>query len=115
MSYLQHNFFNESECALKTDIIDNDNQYILFTDLPNFSKNNISVIYDSGYITIKATRAEEDANYIQKERFYGEYKRSYYVGSIDENNIDATYTNGVLKVVLPKKDEEISYKRIEIK
>ena len=28
MSYLQHNFFNESECALKTDIIDNDNQYI---------------------------------------------------------------------------------------
>ena len=115
MSYLQHNFFNENACALKTDIIDNDNQYILLTDLPNFSKNNISVIYDSGYITIKATRTEEDANYIQKERFYGEYKRSYYVGSIDENNIDATYTDGVLKVVLPKKDEEISYKRIEIK
>ena len=103
MSYLQHNFFNENECALKTDIIDNDNQYILLTDLPNFSKNNISVIYDSGYITIKATRTEEDVNYIQKERFYGEY------------HIDATYTDGVLKVVLPKQDEEISYKRIEIK
>lgn len=88
---------------------------ILLTDLPNFSKNNISVIYDSGYITIKAPRTEEDANYIQKESFYVEYKKSYYVGSIDENHIDATYTDGVLKVVLPKKDEEISYKRIEIK
>lgn len=30
MSYLQHDFFNESECTLKTYIIDNDNQYITY-------------------------------------------------------------------------------------
>ena len=61
---------------------------------------------------------EEDAdkNYIRKERNYGKYQRSFYVGGIDKDNIQANFENGILKISMPKKEEEKSSKKtIEIK
>ena len=78
-------------------------------------------IDDNDYLTITAEKSSsneenDEKNYIRKERTYGRYQRSFYVGNIDKNGIEASFENGILKVVMPKKEEEkILTQKIEIK
>lgn len=118
MNYLQRSFFNDFDLLennIKTDIIDNGHEYILISDLPNFKKENIKVSYENGYLTISAIRESLENNYIQRERFFGEYKRNYYVGKVDEAKIEAKYENGTLTINVPKQSEEYHERHIEIK
>ena len=45
---------------------------------------------------------------------YEQYERSFYIGSIDENKIKAKFENGILKLNIPKVQEELTKKKIEI-
>lgn len=67
--------------------------------------------------THKADNSEKNSSgeYIRKERSYGSYCRSFDILGIDENAIDAAYTNGILTLTLPKKEQHPESKRIEIK
>ena len=107
---------------MKCDIYEKDNVFYLEMDIPGFDKNDVDIqIDDNDYLTItaeKSTNKEEnqDKNYIRKERFYGKYQRSFYIGNIDKDAIEASFENGILKVVMPKKEEEkILTQKIEIK
>lgn len=72
-------------------------------------------------MTIKAEKKNEvneedkEKNYIRRERTYGKYERSFYLGDLDEDKIDASFENGMLKLVVPKKEEVDTKKVIEIK
>ena len=53
---------------------------------------------------------------LKRERFYGSYSRSFDVTGIDVDHIEASYTDGVLTLNMPKKKEEIpASRRLEIK
>ena len=54
-------------------------------------------------------------NYIRRERSYGVYQRSFALGDLDVDNIDAKFNNGILSIVIPKKEEVNTTKTIEIK
>lgn len=98
--------------TMKSDIYEKDGNYIIEADVPGFKKEDIDLAYNNGYITISAKKEEiieENSNYIRRERHYGEFKRSYYVGSIDESKIDAELEAGTLKITLPK--ESITNKK----
>ena len=90
-------------------------------DIPGFKKDEISVETKDGYLTITAEKKDEvneddkEKNYIRRERTYGKYQRSFYLGDLDEENIDASFENGMLKIEVPKKEEVDSKKVIEIK
>ena len=102
----------------KCDIYEEDNDYVVEMDVPGFNKDEISIDVEKGYLTISAEhsdeRNEEDKNYIRKERVYGSTKRQFYVGDVDEDSIKANFSDGVLKVVVPKKEEISSKKKIEL-
>lgn len=108
---------------MRCDIYEKDNVYYLEMDIPGFDRNDVNIeIDDNDYLTITAeknnenTEEDENKNYIRKERSYGKYQRSFYVGGIDKENIEAEFTNGILKVTMPKKEEEkLSNRKIEIK
>ena len=78
-------------------------------------------VNDNDYLIITAEKTSskdevDNKKYIRKERSYGKYQRSFYVGNIDKNAIDASFENGILKVSMPKKEEEkLSTHKIEIK
>ena len=116
---LSTNDFGKMRC----DIYEKDNVYYLEMDVPGFDKSDVNIeIDDNDYLVIRAEKNnevnEEDKakNYIRKERSYGKYQRSFYIGGIDKENIDASFENGILKVVMPKKQEEKSSKQtIEIR
>ncbi len=112
--------FLESEpVKMKCDIYEEDGAYNLELDMPGFNKDDIVLEYNKGTLTISAEKKEsteekEDKKYIRRERFYGKVSRSFYLGDIEEEDIKAEFKDGTLKVIAPKKKEDISKKIINI-
>lgn len=116
-------FFNKKDLSLmKTDIKEKDGNYILDIDLPGYNKDNISLELSDGYLTVTAEveenvdESDETVNYIHKERYSGKCSRSFYVGeNITEEDIKASFKNGILNITIPKEEKiEHAKKRIEI-
>lgn len=111
---------SKKEPKMKCDIYEKGNNYHIEMDIPGFDKNEISVETKNGYLTIIAEKNNEVNNedkekkYIRRERTYGKYERSFYLGDLDEENISAKFENGILKITVPKKEEVESKKIIEI-
>ena len=109
------------EQHMKCDIYEKGGDYHIEMDIPGFNKDEISVETKDGYLKITAEKKtennEQDAekNYIRRERTYCKYERSFYLGDLDEDKIDASFENGMLKLVVPKKEEKDTKKVIEIK
>ena len=114
----------------KTDIQDKGDSYLLEADLPGFKKEDIKLDVENDVLTISAEhsydskddeKAEEKAekgkkNYVKRERYYGSYTRSFDVSAVEVDKIDAEYSDGVLKLTMPKKAALIpASRRLEIK
>ena len=107
---------------MKCDIYEKNGVYHLEMDIPGFDKKDVNIeIDENDYLTITAEKNSEnneednDKNYIRKERSYGKYQRSFYLGDVDKEKIDASFDNGILKITMPKKEEiKSSKKTIEI-
>ena len=99
---------------LKADVYEEDSNYILEMDIAGFNKEDVMIDYNNGYLTVHAKKENlvDDKNFIRRELFYGEMKRSYYVGEIDESLIKANFENGMLRLVFPKKEKEEEPKKI---
>ncbi len=120
--FLRDDFFSPmlaGSNSFKVDLKEDENNYTIDADLPGIKKEDISLEYDNNYLTISAKRDEtvenKDDDFVRRERTYGEFKRSFYIDNIDENTVDASFTDGVLKVTLPKKEKGIQRKKIDIK
>lgn len=101
--------FNKLEKRLSgfmVDVLDDGDRYVIEADLPGFDKENVKVAYQDQQLTITAHRQEQNEekkdNYIRRERYCGDFKRSFFVDNIDPDAISASFNNGVLKVVLNK-------------
>lgn len=108
---------SRNNSLLKSDVYEDDDNYVIEIDIPGYTKEDVSIDYENGYIMVTSVRSSSvsDDRYIRKEKFYGEYKRSFYVGEVDENDISATFYNGVLKIIFPKTSVKQEHKkRIEI-
>ena len=106
------NFFNDDFLspsnfignAFRVDL--KENEYIIEADLPGIKKEAINIEYDNDYITVSAKRdnsvEDKKDNYVRRERHYGEFKRSFYINNIEADKIEASFTDGVLNIKLPK-------------
>ena len=107
---------------MKTDIREDENSYLLEVDLPGYSKDDIKIDITDGYLTINAKVEKEDKDesktYVRRERFTGEVSRSFYVGEdIKEEEVKASFKNGILTLEVPKvslEDKKKDKKYIEI-
>lgn len=98
---------------MRTDIKETDAGYELTIDLPGFKKDDVQADLKDGYLTIAArTQSESEdkdakGTYVRKERFSGKCSRTFYVGDdIEEDDIKARFEDGVLKIAVPKKQEQ---------
>ena len=106
-------FFTEGESKLmKTDIKEKKDKYLIDIDLPGYEKEGIKVEIQDGYLTVhaKVDKKEDDSEkgkYVRKERYTGECSRSFYVGdNVKEEDIKAKFTNGTLRLEIPKKEDK---------
>ena len=102
-----------SPTLMRTDIKETDAGFELTIDLPGFKKDDVQAELKDGYLTITAqTQSEsedkdEEGTYVRKERFSGKCSRTFYVGDdIEEDDIKARFEDGVLKIDVPKKQEQ---------
>ncbi len=117
-------FFNlpriiSNDNFMKTDIKEEDKNYLLEMDIPGFEKEDIKISYDDDYLTVLVEKKEEketkDNNYLRRERSFGSKSRSFYFEDIDPENIQAQYKNGILSINVPKKEQvEVEKKYIKI-
>ena len=108
---------------MRTDIREMKKGYRLVMDLPGFSKDEVKLSLEDGYLTVEAAKGrsrdkEEKGRYIRQERYAGACRRSFYVGNgVSEEDVKASFRHGVLKLWIPKKEtipeKERSYIRIE--
>ena len=105
-------FFTEGESkVMKTDIKEKKDKYLIDIDLPGYEKDNIKIEVENGYLTVHATidsnkEEKEEGKYVRKERYMGSCSRSFYVGDeVKEDDIKASFKNGMLKIEVPKKEE----------
>ena len=93
---------------MKTDVKETDEGYEVDVDLPGFSKDEIKLDLNNGYLTIsteKSLNKENKGKMLRQERYVGTMQRSFYVGeAITEEDIRARYENGVLSLTIPKKE-----------
>ncbi len=88
-------------------------------EIPGMEPKDIDISLSGDVLVIKGEKRQEkeekEENYHRIERRYGSFSRSLRLPvEVDADKIEAKYEKGVLKVVLPKK-EEVKPKQIEIK
>ena len=95
-----------------TDVRDHEDHYEVEIDLPGFKKDQIQVELHDGTLTITAQKGLEqndknsEGKYVRQERYSGMMSRSFYVGeNMTEEDIKAKFEDGVLKLNIPKKEE----------
>ena len=106
--------------SMKCDIFEKDGNYNVVMDIPGFKKEDINIECDNGVIKISCEKKEEeneedDKKYIRKERVYEKCERSFNFGDIKEDEIEAEFADGTLKLVIPKQEKVDTKKSIEIK
>ena len=106
--------------TMKCDVYEKDGNYNIEMDIPGYKKNDISIECDDGLLTVTAEKKyenkEEDKSkkYIRRERHYGKVSRTFTFNDIDQDGIRADFHEGILKIVVPKKEQSDSKKVIEI-
>ena len=98
---------------MKTDVQEHENHYEVAIDLPGFKKDEISLSLENGCLTVSAAKGldkdetTKKGKIIRQERYAGAMQRSFYVGeALTEEDISAKFENGVLKLIVPKKEEK---------
>lgn len=97
---------------MKTDVRETENAYEMDIELPGFSKDEVKVSLENGYMTIHAEKGlekdekdSESGKYIRRERFAGSCERTFYVGeNLTENDIRGEFKQGILKLTVPKQE-----------
>ena len=103
------------------DIFEDEQAITIKAELPEIDEKDIQINLDNNMLTIKGERKlekeEKKESYHRVERYYGSFQRSFELPTTaDLDNIAASYDRGVLKIVLPKKENNKPRKvQIEIK
>jgi HSP20 family protein len=90
------------------DILERGSELIVKIDLPEMTQSEIDIKVEENTLVIQGERKfikeTPDENYVQIERPYGNFQRHFTISKIiDQNGIKASYKDGVLRIVLPKK------------
>ncbi|OJG29794.1 heat shock protein [Enterococcus casseliflavus] len=103
---------------IKTDIHENDKEFLVEAELPGIPKENIQVTYENGVLTItgqhQTDHATEDekGRLVRSERSLTSVRRQYLLENVKEDEIKASYAEGILKLTLPKDQGKQASKKL---
>ena len=92
------------------DIFETEGEIVVKAELPGMERKDITLHLENNVLSLRGERKFEketkDENYHRIERSYGAFSRSFSIpATVDEENIRAEYKDGVLNIVLPKKEQ----------
>lgn len=100
------------------DIKEEDGRYVIHADVPGVKAEDIDITLEKGVLTLSGNRSSESEQerqgYRRVERYRGQFARHFALpDTADGDNVDATLRDGVLEVVILKK-ESSKPRRIEV-
>ncbi|ARN57957.1 Hsp20/alpha crystallin family protein [Sedimentisphaera salicampi] len=101
------------------DVSEDEKKYEITAELAGMDKDDINVTMNDNTLILegekKNTNEEKDSNYYHVERTFGSFRRAVpFAHNVDEENIDASFKDGLLKITVPKTEEGAGRKKIEI-
>ena len=111
--------FSRSAWVPAVDIYEtDDHEVVLKAELPEMKREDISVTFENGVLTLKGERGFEQEtkqeNYHRVERRHGAFSRSFTLpNTVDASRISAAYKDGILTIRLPQR-EEAKPKQIDV-
>lgn len=108
------------EGLARVNIHETEDGYHVELNVPGRNKEDFNIAVDNGMLSISYEKKEEKESdsykTIRREFSFGSFKRSFYLDdTIQSDNIQAKYENGVLKLFLPKRiPQKESVKQINI-
>ena len=112
--FLDH--FNRKGMDPLANILEHPDSFELELAAPGLKKEDFKIHLENNILTISSEvideKEEEEKNYTRKEFHYSSFSRSFTLPrTVELDKIKADYENGVLKVMLPKKEDA----RLDIK
>ena len=105
----------EDETALAdwsptSDVVETKDELVIKTELPGIEEKDVDVQIENGVLTLKgerkAEKETEEKGFRRMERSYGTFLRAFTLpANVAPEMITASFTNGLLEVHLPKKEE----------
>lgn len=103
-------------------ITENKDDYLVSLAVPGMKKDDFKIDVDGNMLTISSekeeTKEETDKRFTRKEYNYSSFSRSFTLpDEVNKERIEAKYEDGVLKLILPRKEEakKPSAKHIAVK
>ena len=98
-----------ADWAPAVDIKEEPNQFVIHADLPGVEVKDIDIALENGVLTLKGQRAmdhrEESKNYRRVERVRGTFLRRFSLpDAVDAEKVTAKCRDGVLEVLVPKRE-----------
>ena len=112
MDWSNTNFAGSNSTLPAVNILENENEYQIEVAAPGMKKEDFKVNFDNGQLTISSEMEEgkkkgQDDRYTRKEYHYHSFQRSFTIPDniVDGDKIQAKYMQGILQIVLPKREE----------
>ncbi|WP_028454863.1 Hsp20/alpha crystallin family protein [Chitinilyticum litopenaei] len=112
--------FAAAPSQIRVDVKEDDKAYTVHAELAGVKKEDIRVHVDGDVVTINAevkqeTESRDGDRLLRCERYIGQVSRSFRLGQeVDEAATSASYQDGVLELLLPKKPATAKRRQIEI-
>ena len=97
-------------------VLKTDNGYEFKIEVPGFERGDLNISFENGYLTVAANKTANAGHgkFLRRERVSSSCTRSFYVGEIDEKQVNAALNHGVLTISIPKENKPTRH-QIEIK
>lgn len=112
MNDLEKMFYEEATKSILVDVKETENGYQVIAEAPGLTKESFDITFEQGYLTIKASKQEDDSKYLLKERSTYAIKRVINFGDINLGDIKAKYENGLLIIDITVLKEEKQKKSV---
>ena len=104
--------------SARCDVKEYDDRCDIEAELPGYAKEDVTVSLNDNTLMIEAKKNTEDnlqdenGRYIRRERYYGKLRRAFSVGrDVQQEDISASFKDGILTVSIAKHDPEIEKKQ----
>ena len=106
----QDEFLTGGSFVPPVDIYENEHDFVLKLEVPGIEQKDVNITLENNTLTVRGERRlereEKEENFRRVERQYGSFVRSFALpNTIDTENVQAGYENGILKIELSKRAE----------
>ena len=116
--FLRPELSSHDDWVPSIDVAETDTEIVVKVEVPGMDKKDIEITLTEGLLTVKGERKtdheEKDEKIYMTESHYGSFCRTLRLpNDVKTDQVDATYKDGILKIVLPKR-EAVLPKKIEV-